>query len=128
MLPTHRVGPRPSAPSGIAFQVHQYGRLLLAGRPLRWLPYLLIIPITLWLVSRLARPPGPEHDEHSVFGRPGRHPRPEHHDAPLRGPPSVWPGRAAKVRNAFIHAYTGYQTYALPYDELLPVKAGKVNK
>lgn len=42
--------------------------------------------------------------------------------------PSVWPARANKVRDAFVHAYSGYQKHALGYDELLPIKGDAVNK
>jgi hypothetical protein len=44
-----------------------------------------------------------------------------------RPPPTVWPERAAEVRDAFRHAYSGYQKYASMYDELLPVTGGKAN-
>jgi hypothetical protein len=36
-------------------------------------------------------------------------------------PPEVWAERAAQVRNAFLHAYHGYERYAAPHDELKPV-------
>ncbi|KIY52582.1 glycoside hydrolase family 47 protein [Fistulina hepatica ATCC 64428] len=36
-------------------------------------------------------------------------------------PQSVWDGRAEKVKEAFIHAYRGYQVFASPHDELMPV-------
>jgi hypothetical protein len=42
--------------------------------------------------------------------------------------PVVWSARAAEVKNAFRHAYSGYQKHALPDDELLPVTGGKENK
>jgi mannosyl-oligosaccharide alpha-1,2-mannosidase len=42
--------------------------------------------------------------------------------------PSPTSFRADQVRQAFLHAYSGYQKQALPYDELLPVDGGKVNK
>ncbi|KAJ7931305.1 glycoside hydrolase family 47 protein [Mycena leptocephala] len=39
----------------------------------------------------------------------------------------LWAGRAHEVRKAFVHAYTGYQTHALPYDELRPMTGGRIN-
>jgi hypothetical protein len=35
--------------------------------------------------------------------------------------PEVWAERASKVKNAFLHAYHGYERYAAPHDELKPV-------
>ncbi|PFH51964.1 glycoside hydrolase family 47 protein [Amanita thiersii Skay4041] len=42
-------------------------------------------------------------------------------------PTTHWPQRAKRVREAFIHAYKGYRTYAWPSDELLPVSGSSVN-
>ncbi len=38
---------------------------------------------------------------------------------PAHGGP--WAERADAVRDAFLHAYNGYLTYAAPHDELLPL-------
>ncbi|KAF8909304.1 glycoside hydrolase family 47 protein [Gymnopilus junonius] len=43
------------------------------------------------------------------------------------GQPTTWDGRAAKVREAFVHAYRGYMRYAAPSDELKPLSNGNVN-
>jgi hypothetical protein len=40
----------------------------------------------------------------------------------------TWPERAEKVKAAFVHAYTGYKTYAFGMDELKPVSNGGVNR
>ena len=40
----------------------------------------------------------------------------------------MWPERAQKVKDAFVHAYAGYKTYAFGMDELKPVSNGGVNK
>ncbi|KAJ6470284.1 glycoside hydrolase family 47 protein [Mycena vitilis] len=39
----------------------------------------------------------------------------------------LWVGRAHEVRKAFVHAYTGYQVHALPYDELRPMSGEQIN-
>jgi hypothetical protein len=38
--------------------------------------------------------------------------------------PQIWAERAAQVREAFRHAYRGYEHHAFPHDELLPVSNG----
>ena len=43
-------------------------------------------------------------------------------------PVHVWETRAEDVKDAFLHAYHGYEKYAAPFDELLPVSASGVNK
>ncbi|KAG6374849.1 glycoside hydrolase family 47 protein [Boletus reticuloceps] len=35
--------------------------------------------------------------------------------------PEIWADRAAQVKNAFLHAYHGYERYAFPHDELRPI-------
>ncbi|KAJ8508001.1 hypothetical protein ONZ45_g9682 [Pleurotus djamor] len=39
----------------------------------------------------------------------------------------VWDARALKVREAFQHAYHGYEKYALPHDELKPVSNERID-
>src|SRR6266478_5268401 len=34
-------------------------------------------------------------------------------------PSDIWENRAEQVKQAFLHAYHGYETYAAPFDELL---------
>jgi hypothetical protein len=46
----------------------------------------------------------------------------------LHPAPSTWEGKADRVREAFLHAYHGWETLAAPADELLPLSEGKVNK
>lgn len=43
-------------------------------------------------------------------------------------PVDVWETRAKEVKDAFLHAYHGYEKYAAPFDELLPVSDSRVNK
>lgn len=43
-------------------------------------------------------------------------------------PAHVWEERAEKVKAAFLHAYHGYEKYASPRDELLPLSKAGVNK
>ncbi|EPQ56632.1 glycoside hydrolase family 47 protein [Gloeophyllum trabeum ATCC 11539] len=42
-------------------------------------------------------------------------------------PPAVWEARAEQVKQAFVHAYHGYEEHAAPHDELLPATAGSVD-
>ncbi|EGN96700.1 glycoside hydrolase family 47 protein [Serpula lacrymans var. lacrymans S7.3] len=53
---------------------------------------------------------------------PGHHP--PHLRPHLPWPPTLWSTRAEEVRDAFLHAYSGYQEFAVPHDELLPVSGG----
>ncbi|TFK39927.1 glycoside hydrolase family 47 protein [Crucibulum laeve] len=41
--------------------------------------------------------------------------------------PHVWKDRSEKVKEAFRHAYRGYERYAIPSDELKPLSDKKVN-
>ena len=43
-------------------------------------------------------------------------------------PIDVWETRAKDVKEAFLHAYHGYEKYAAPSDELLPLSDSRVNK
>ena len=42
--------------------------------------------------------------------------------------PDIWAERAILVKEAFQHAYHGYEQYAFPHDELLPVSNGSIDK
>jgi hypothetical protein len=42
--------------------------------------------------------------------------------------PDIWIERAVQVKEAFRHAYHGYEQYAFPHDELLPVSNGSIDK
>ena len=64
------------------------------------------------------------------FPPPSRPPpgfRPPPFDGSQAGP-EEWAARAEKVKEAFLHAYHGYEKYASPNDELLPLSNGSVNK
>ena len=41
--------------------------------------------------------------------------------------PQIWAERAAEVKEAFQHAYRGYEQHAFPHDELLPVSNGSTD-
>lgn len=43
-------------------------------------------------------------------------------------PPHVWKQRAEAVKNAFRHAYGGYERHAKPHDELKPLTNGTKDK
>ncbi|KAI0690315.1 glycoside hydrolase [Cytidiella melzeri] len=81
-------------------------------------------------------------DESSHSERPLPPPQPPPlppHAPPPRPPPTAtedtvsivpkveWARRAHLVKEAFLHAYHGYETYAAPHDELLPVTGGSVD-
>ncbi|KAG6909355.1 hypothetical protein DXG01_000955 [Tephrocybe rancida] len=66
------------------------------------------------------RPPPPPH-AHQPWIHAGLPPKsPSDTEPPILHDPK-WAIRAAKVRDAFVHAYEGYRLYALPKDELEPV-------
>ncbi|KAF5383721.1 hypothetical protein D9615_003586 [Tricholomella constricta] len=103
------------------------------GRPLlRWLTWAVVCLVLLWMfgpfIVDLVRP--------SPYYAPHAGPRPPPRPPGLRPPPpkpqpephpTMWSARADKVRDAFVHAYEGYRTHALPYDELSPVSGKKIN-
>lgn len=68
----------------------------------------------------------------SIFPRPwGPHIPFEETSGPPGGPvspPDVWAERAQAVRRAFIHGYGRYESIAFPFDELLPMSNGSMNK
>ncbi|KAI0035311.1 glycoside hydrolase [Vararia minispora EC-137] len=87
-------------------------------------------------------PPGPPGPPHHPPGqakldeqpRPGAIPPPHFEDEPSHNlpdfppaPPRSWASAAEEVKAAFIHAYTGYEKYAAPHDELLPITNGYVD-
>lgn len=41
--------------------------------------------------------------------------------AASRTPPAEWQRRADQVKQAFLHAYHGYETHAMPHDEIRPL-------
>jgi mannosyl-oligosaccharide alpha-1,2-mannosidase len=42
--------------------------------------------------------------------------------------PEVWTDRSVQVRDAFLHAYHGYERFAFPNDELRPLSNTSINK
>lgn len=42
--------------------------------------------------------------------------------------PVVWEGRALQVRDAFLHAYHGYESFAFPNDELRPLSNRSIDR
>jgi mannosyl-oligosaccharide alpha-1,2-mannosidase len=95
-----------------------------SARLWRWWHVLLLLTVVLWLSTSTFTP---RRFRFRFFksSRPVDGPRPP----PMRLPDGdLWAGRAHEVRKAFVHAYTGYQTHALPYDELRPMTGGRINK
>lgn len=72
-----------------------------------------------WLVG-LHRPPGPYRGQRGGKAWGVQLP-------PLEGPIENWNSKADEVKEAFAHAYSGYETYAFPADELLPLTKGRIN-
>ncbi|KAJ6572132.1 glycoside hydrolase [Mycena capillaripes] len=83
---------------------------------------LLLLSVVLWVSTSTFTP---RRFRFRVFksSRPVGGPRPP----PLLLSDDLWAGRAHEVRKAFMHAYTGYQAHALPYDELRPMTGDKIN-
>ncbi|THU86220.1 glycoside hydrolase family 47 protein [Dendrothele bispora CBS 962.96] len=102
----------------------------LFGRPQRWIPFLLGFGVFLWFIGPFLFLDGPPPHPRDAFGLP---PPPGHpHRPPLRmggpdNPDALWAKRAVKVKDAFIHAYTGYRRHAFTSDELLPLSGKKVD-
>ncbi|KAJ7154616.1 glycoside hydrolase family 47 protein [Mycena filopes] len=101
---------------------HSHARpsfLLLSRAVLRrWWPALLLFVAFCWFSTTALTP---RRFRFRVFksSRPLNGPRPPPILLPVEG--DLWGSRAQAVRAAFVHAYTGYQTHALPHDELKPM-------
>jgi len=52
----------------------------------------------------------------------------EVYEPPVEVSEEVWTERANQVKLAFLHAYHGYERYALPHDELKPISSGYQDK
>jgi mannosyl-oligosaccharide alpha-1,2-mannosidase len=93
-------------------------------------PWVVCTTIILWLfILRTDQPPLRVYSPQPHSPIDGFRPRPLH--PPHRQQPTTvttWAERAEKVRQSFIHAYTGYSTHAGGHDELLPVTGGSTNK
>jgi hypothetical protein len=66
-------------------------------------------------------------DTTSPGSRPTIKPAP-YEPPPPKPSPTTWPGKAEAVKDAFLHAYHGYEHYAMPADELLPNSERKTDK
>ncbi|KAI0657795.1 seven-hairpin glycosidase [Cubamyces menziesii] len=118
--------------------------LLKAKRVYRFIPIGAAATLLLWAFAHfgvndhsLYR--GPHHDDRDPFFHPPHPPPPlgdwhsppppfagdphSHHERPI----TKWSKRADAVKDAFTHAYHGYQEYAGSHDELLPVSNGFVD-
>ncbi|KAG8997169.1 hypothetical protein FRB93_000455 [Tulasnella sp. JGI-2019a] len=76
------------------------------------------------LFRRPPRPPGYKWSDEEDAEWPILPPPPPTHPGP---PSEKWERRAQEVKDAFIHAYRGYEAYAFPADELLPLTRGGAN-
>lgn len=83
-----------------------------------------------------SQPPPPSHHAHRPpmpppappFRRPGKWTTEQNDTNPPADLANVWPGRAEQVKDAFKFAWNEYKEHAFPWDEVTPLKAGKVNK
>jgi mannosyl-oligosaccharide alpha-1,2-mannosidase len=142
MLPTHRLRTEVSFSGSAVHSIKLY-----VNKPSsRWLLLCLAFAGSLWFLGpyflRLDdqfrhHPHGHPHHQNfpPVIDEHGRHPpRPGARPRPLRpvptqiGSSTIWTARAGQVKDAYLHAWNGYQKLAAPFDELLPVSDGKVNK
>lgn len=103
-----------------------YARAWLPRFKAKLIPLVLGAGLFTWVLYALSGPPpeGPyaQRDRHAHRPPPKLRPYPPPHANTL------WNARAEQVKEAFLHAYRGYQQYAAPYDELLPVTNTAVNK
>ncbi|KAF7323598.1 alpha-1,2-Mannosidase [Mycena kentingensis (nom. inval.)] len=90
----------------------------------RYWPFFVLLTGLLWFsASNYA----PRQYRLGSFLRPGRPPgapRPPEINVPNG---DLWAGRANEARKAFVHAYKGYQRYALPHDELKPMSGEAID-
>lgn len=118
MLPTYRRPWNEVQHSGSA--IHTL-KLYFSKPSFRWLFFCFAFVTSLWFLGPFLL--------HMSGSPPYRHRSPHRRPPPLSKVPStIWSIRADQVKNAFLHAWDGYQRLAVPADELLPVSGGKVNK
>lgn len=102
-----------------------YARAWLPRFKAKLIPLVLGAGLFTWLLYALSAPPleGPygQRDRHAHRPPPKLRPYPPPHAN------TIWNARAEQVKEAFLHAYRGYQQYAAPSDELLPITNTAVN-
>lgn len=47
---------------------------------------------------------------------------------PAYDPPKSWQDAAQQVKQAFLYSYHGYEKYAIPHDEVMPLSRAGVDK
>lgn len=151
MLPLYRTSSRPQQSARSKWTGRPMARWIGATLTFAFLCYVFassLLPGP-WIgppLHHFGRPPPPDSHfglpTHVSLGHPGHGfipgsniSRPMH--GPYPPPPnahggtaseSLWTQRAGQVRDAYLHAYHGYQTYAGEYDELRPLSNDAVNK
>lgn len=75
-----------------------------------------------WLSGQRLEGPFAHRERHGYRPPPRLRPYPPSHAH------TVWNSRAEQVKEAFLHAYRGYQQHAASCDELLPITNTSVNK
>ena len=101
-------------------------RLLLRTSLLIGSGFLLLVYGTLYLTSLPLYPP--DKPLPPFRGDPYAHRRWPLYDPSKPTSPEEWRRRAEAVKEGFLHAYHGYETYAMPHDELMPLTNRSVDK
>ncbi|KAF9453575.1 glycoside hydrolase family 47 protein [Macrolepiota fuliginosa MF-IS2] len=101
-------------------------------RPLvRFIPLLIAGFVAIWLfLPPFIGPPSHIPHQGPYQFNSGKRPQQYRPYPPPPRPPSQqtqWEERAQRVRDAFVHAWNGYQKHAAGWDELTPIDGGKVN-
>ena len=118
-----------TAPSSDTMSLHHLSRRI-TFRHIAIVAFSFLLLFTIYSFSSLGNPRPGILDEYGDRGRP----RPPHaprppapptdDDAKGTSPKTEWAQRAQAVKEAFLYAYRGYERYAAPHDELLPVSGG----
>lgn len=120
MLPLHRLaadGPKSS------FRIGRFAR-----RSVRWIAVSGIFAVSIWILGSFFVHRGPRLPPVSVGWTELENAPPPQVTVHKPPPSSIWDARANQVKEAYLHAFSGYQKHAAPYDELLPISGGRVNK
>lgn len=129
------MGPETMLPMQFDHEVHHRSRFrhleLLAGASessrrrrwyLGWATGIVLSLLFIWLSLRylLGKPSNTSLEFPSTYPKDSESTSPEDQD--------LWRGRASRVRDSFVDAYSFYEAAAWPHDELLPLTNGSIDK